>query len=166
MKTTLKSTFAAGATAAFMVMLGGEAEAEPVFSSWYGPGFEGGATASGEVFRAAAHTAAHPSLPFGTQLLVSYGGRRVIVEVNDRGPYAGDRGLDLSQAAAERIGLTAVGVDAVDVRILAGSGGNGRSASGGDRDGCAALLFARPYLKVLGAWHPEGVCGRRSGPDE
>ncbi len=126
MKPTTKVTLAAGATVASMVasiaLSPGKAEAEPVVSSWYGPGFEGNATASGEFFTADGHTAAHPNLPFGTELLVSYGGQQALVRVNDRGPYAGGRGLDLSRAAAEKIGLTSAGADTVDVQVL-GTGG-------------------------------------------
>lgn len=148
MKATLKSMLVAGAMSAFMAVSGGEAGAEPALSSWYGPGFGGGVTASGEVYRAGARTAAHPSLPFGTRLLVTYGERQVVVEVNDRGPYVGDRDIDLSQAAADDIGLTAAGTGAVDVRSLADSGYE--RASRKDRDDRDdTLLFERPYLKIL-----------------
>lgn len=88
-------------------------------ASWYGPGFAGRRTASGEVFDPGALTAAHKTLPFGTRLLVRNpdNGRSVWVRVNDRGPYAGGRDLDLSQGAAEAIGLGGVGQ--VIVRIAA-----------------------------------------------
>lgn len=80
MKPTTKATLAAGATVASMVasitLPAVKAEAEPVVSSWYGTGLEGNATASGEVFTADGDTAAHPNLPFGTELLVTYGGGR------------------------------------------------------------------------------------------
>lgn len=99
----------------------GRANAEPVFSSWYGPGFEGNYTASGEIFDPYDYTAASPYLPFGTELRVCYQGC-VTVRVNDRGPYAGGREMDLSQGAAEAIGLTEVGVDYVDVTMLDSSG--------------------------------------------
>jgi rare lipoprotein A len=121
MKPMFKAAFAAGATAAFMAAYGGKAEAEPVVSSWYGPGFEGSETANGEVYTTGGYTAAHPSLPFGTELLITYGERQAVVRVNDRGPYAEDRGLDLSQAAAAEIGLDASGADEVDLRVLADS---------------------------------------------
>ena len=95
MKFTTKATLAAGATVASMVasitLPAVKAEAEPVVSSWYGPGLEGNATASGEVFTADGDTAAHPNLPFGTELLVTYGGRQALVRVNDRGPHGGGR---------------------------------------------------------------------------
>ena len=94
-----------------------KASAEPVVSSWYGPGLEGALTASGEPFDPYDYTAASPYLPFGTRLYVCYQGC-VTVRVNDRGPYVYGRELDLSQAAAEAIGLSYVGVDVVDVTVL------------------------------------------------
>jgi rare lipoprotein A len=70
-ETALKAALTAGTLAAF----GGEANAELSVSSWYGPGFERSTTASGEVYRTDARTAAHLSLPFGTKVLVTYGER-------------------------------------------------------------------------------------------
>ena len=99
---------------AFMAFGNDRAEADTVLASWYGPGFDGQLTASGEVFDAHGYTAAHNTLPLGTEITVSYAGRSVDVVVNDRGPYSGDRELDLSQGAAEYLGLTAAGVDYVD----------------------------------------------------
>ena len=169
MKPTTKATLAAGATVASMVasiaLSPGKAEAEPVVSSWYGPGFEGNATASGEVFTADGHTAAHPNLPFGTELLVTYGGRQAVVRVNDRGPHAAGRGLDLSRAAAEKIGLTGAGADTVDVQVLGAAGNPANHTTGyrtrsperTSRSSDSALswgaeaLRERPHLKVLGA---------------
>ena len=71
-------------------------------ASWYGPYFHGRQTATGEIFDQNDLTAAHPSLPFGTYLKVTnlLTGKRVIVRINDRGPYWGDRSLDLSRQAA------------------------------------------------------------------
>ena len=91
-----------------------QAEAEEALASWYGPGFSGLPTASGEPYDPYGLTAAHKTMPLGTELLVSYGGSAVEVTVNDRGPYVGERELDLSQGAAEVLGLTEVGVDYVD----------------------------------------------------
>jgi rare lipoprotein A len=89
-------------------------------ASWYGPGFHGNLTANGETFNQNAMTAAHPSLPFGTRLRVTNqaNGRSVMVRVNDRGPYAGDRILDLSAGAADVIGLTDMGVAYVTIEIM------------------------------------------------
>lgn len=99
----------------FLVLGADHANAEEVLASWYGPDYLGLPTASGEPYDASGYTASHKSLPFGTPLEVSYGGKSVQVTVNDRGPFTEDRGLDLSQAAAEELGLTGAGVDYVDV---------------------------------------------------
>jgi rare lipoprotein A len=100
----------------FLVLGGGCAEAKVGLASWYGPGFEGLPTASGEPYDPYGFTAAHKTMPLGTELVVRYGGHSVQVTVNDRGPYVGDRELDLSQGAAEAIGLTHAGVDYVKYR--------------------------------------------------
>ena len=80
-------------------------------ASWYGKRFHGRRTASGERFNMYTLTAAHPSLPFGTLLRVRHleSGREVVVRVNDRGPYARGRILDLSHAAAEALGMIDAG---------------------------------------------------------
>lgn len=78
-------------------------------ASWYGPGFEGQSTASGQIFDSSLFTAASRDLPLGTWLYVTHEGRGVVVLVNDRGPYIDDRVLDLSQAAAEAIGISGLG---------------------------------------------------------
>jgi rare lipoprotein A len=84
----------------------GDALAEGV-ASFYGPGFEGRRTANGERFDPGALTAAHRTLPFGTCLRVRNlgNGREVEVRVNDRGPFAGGRILDVSTAAARILGM-------------------------------------------------------------
>lgn len=90
------------------------ANAETALASWYGPGFEGLPTASGEPYDPSGYTAASKTLPLGTELIVSYQGNSVPVTINDRGPYVGSRDLDLSQAAAQTLGLDQAGVDYVD----------------------------------------------------
>lgn len=107
--------------AASLVFTQEEASAEPLVSSYYGAELAGNPTASGELFDPYDYTAAHPYLPFGTELFVCYEGC-VTVRVNDRGPYVAGRDIDLSQAAAETIGLTYVGVDVVDATVV-GNGG-------------------------------------------
>lgn len=79
-------------------------------------------TASGERFNQWGLTCAHRTLPIGTRLLVSHGGRSVVVRVNDRGPAAWTgRSIDLSRGAATRIGLISSGTGAVHVQVLGGS---------------------------------------------
>jgi len=122
---------------AFLVLSDGHAATKVGLASWYGPGFEGQPTASGEIFNPHGFTAAHNTLPMGTELIVSYGGRAVKVVVNDRGPYSGGRELDLSQGAAEYLGLTYAGVDYVDYSVV-GGGGYGIDEPTQDATGSAA----------------------------
>ena len=115
MKNLLKVFVLAGVMAFALAATEKDASAEPVLTSWYGPGLEGNLTANGEIFNKWDYTAAHPYLPFGTLLQVCYADC-VTVRVNDRGPYIHGRGLDLSQGSAQAVGLS--GVDYVDVQIV------------------------------------------------
>ena len=87
-------------------------------ASWYGPGFAGRKTANGERFNPAEYTAAHRTLPFGSRVRVSMGGRSVVVRINDRGPFHGGRVIDLSQAAADELGLRRAGSGRVELALL------------------------------------------------
>lgn len=89
-------------------------------ASWYGPQFHGQRTASGEVFDEAALTAAHPTLPIPSLVQVTNleNGREVIVRVNDRGPFVGDRLIDMSRGAATVLGFEQSGQTRVNVRYL------------------------------------------------
>jgi len=87
-------------------------------ASWYGAHWAGRKTASGERFNPHHLTAASRSLPMGTRLLVSYGRRHVTVKINDRGPYIRGRVLDLSEAAASRLGIKNSGTAKVKMRVL------------------------------------------------
>ncbi|MBR1154108.1 septal ring lytic transglycosylase RlpA family protein [Bradyrhizobium sp. JYMT SZCCT0428] len=87
-------------------------------ASFYG-NESGSKTASGQRFNQNAMTAAHRSLPFGTKLRVTHGGRSVIVTINDRGPFIKGRVLDLSTGAASAVGLTrAKGVGRVTAEVV------------------------------------------------
>ena len=86
-------------------------------ASFYG-NESGSKTASGQRFNQEAMTAAHRSLPFGTKLRVTHGGRSVVVTVNDRGPFVRGRVLDLSTGAARAIGLTSAGVGRVTAEVV------------------------------------------------
>jgi rare lipoprotein A len=87
--------------------------------SYYAEKFQGRKTASGQRFDKNAFTAAHRSLPFGTKVAVTNlaNGKSVIVEINDRGPYAEDRILDLSPAAARKIGLLGRGTVKAKIEV-------------------------------------------------
>lgn len=89
-------------------------------ASWYGPGFHGKTTSSGERFNQYAMTAAHKILPLGTKVRVTNlgNGKSVIVRINDRGPFADDRVIDLSRAAGTRIGIVANGTGRVRIQSI------------------------------------------------
>lgn len=88
-----------------------------VKASWYGPGLAGKKTTSGEVYNPKALTAASKTLPIGSVVKVTnpQNGKSVNVRINDRGPFVPGRSLDLSQRAAEKIGVTHKGVARVKV---------------------------------------------------
>ncbi len=90
------------------------------WASWYGPGFNGNLSANGEIFNENDLTAAHKELPFGTLVRVTNldNGRSVVVRINDRGPYAGDRILDLSAGAARVLGMIDSGVAPIQLDVL------------------------------------------------
>ena len=92
---------------------------EVCLASWYGPGFHGRQAASGEVYNMYEYTAAHKILPIGTYVLVKNleNGRELVVRINDRGPFVGDRCIDLSYASALALGL--VGKGTARVKIIA-----------------------------------------------
>jgi rare lipoprotein A len=97
------------------------ADASKVTASWYdcakpGECSKSKITASGEKFNPNALTAAHKTLPFGTRVKVTYKGKSVIVRINDRGPFIKGRSIDLSRAAAKKIGCK--GVCVVTIKVL------------------------------------------------
>lgn len=86
-------------------------------ASWYGPGLQGNKTTNGETFDQKKMTAAHPSLPMGTKAKVTNleNGKKVEVKINDRGPYVGDRAIDLSRAAAKKLDMEEDGTTQVKI---------------------------------------------------
>lgn len=99
-------------------------------ASWYGPGFHGNKTANGERYDMHLLTAAHRTLPLGSIAVVRSmsSGREVTVRINDRGPFARGRVLDLSLAGAQALGMTGAGTDQVELRVV---GYQGRTADMG-----------------------------------
>ena len=89
-------------------------------ASYYAAKFQGRRTASGEAFDNGALTAAHRSLPFGSMVRVTNpaNGKSVVVRINDRGPFHAGRVLDMSRAAAERLGLIARGHGQVELALV------------------------------------------------
>lgn len=89
-------------------------------ASWYGAQFQGKKTASGERFNMRELTAAHRTLPFGKRILVKSltTGKTVSVRINDRGPFHGNRVLDMSYAAAAELDIVRKGQDMIEIRLL------------------------------------------------
>lgn len=144
----------------------GGAAPERGIASWYGPGFHGNYTASGERYDMQAMTAAHRSLPFGTIVEVKNleNGRSACVRINDRGPFLKNRILDLSQAAARELGvlgpgtalveLVAVGTEPIGPRAFAVQVGAFQEP--GSADELAARLrpdFSAVVVRSDDVWH-------------
>ena len=89
-------------------------------ASWYGPGFDGRATASGEIYDMYDHTAAHKTLPLGTVVEVRNrnNGKRTRVRINDRGPFVRGRVIDLSYTAAKDLDMLGPGTAPIELRVL------------------------------------------------
>ncbi|EJU09503.1 putative lipoprotein [Sphingomonas sp. LH128] len=89
-------------------------------ASFYGRHLKGARTASGERYAPDGLTAAHRTLPFGTQVQVTNpaNGEVVVVTINDRGPFHGNRVIDLSDAAADELGITRMGSGKVELAVL------------------------------------------------
>jgi rare lipoprotein A len=106
-------------------------QGEEGVASWYGRPFDGRRAASGEIFSMYDMTAAHRTLPFGTQVKVHdlENGRDVTVRINDRGPFVEGRIIDLSYAAAQAMGMN--GIARVQLEILGVSPDSGAGAGGG-----------------------------------
>jgi rare lipoprotein A len=115
-------------------------------ASWYGPQFHGKMTANGEIFDQHQMTAAHPTLPMPVLARVTNleNGRSVIVRINDRGPFAAGREIDLSRKAAEELGFVQKGTAKVRVQYI------GRAPlDGGIGDGTAvAETFVAPRVET------------------
>jgi len=120
-------------------------------ASWYGPGFAGRRTASGEIFDPGQLTAAHRTLPFGTVLRVTNlaNGLSVQVRINDRGPFKPDRVIDLSRAAAEEIDMVRSGLSRVRVEPLQFGAGAVRLAVAPDLRGFEARSEQYPAGQLL-----------------
>lgn len=125
--TTLKALLAAvmfaGTVTVGTVAMPGDVFADSISTgaaSYYGKRFHGRTTANGEKFNMNSMTAAHKTLPFGTKVKVTNrrNGKSVVVRINDRGPYHGNRVIDLSRGAASKIGMIQSGTAKVDLEIL------------------------------------------------
>ena len=117
-------------------------------ASWYGPTFHGQRTSSGEIFDEMALTAAHPTLPVPSLVQVTNleNGREVIVRVNDRGPFVGERLIDMSRGAAQALGFEQAGQARVNVRYLGPA--PRRVNADGSQAAPSAPVAAAPAMRV------------------
>src|SRR5688500_17815752 len=108
----------------YTVLASADGYVERGVASWYGPGFHGRRASSGEPYDMYAMTAAHPTLPLPTYVKVTNleNGKTAVVKVNDRGPFKDDRLIDLSYAAAQKLGVWRNGTALVEVRTITPAG--------------------------------------------
>jgi rare lipoprotein A len=129
-------------------------------ASWYGPGFHGAAAANGETYDQEAMTAAHPTLPLQSLVQVTnlQNGREVIVRITDRGPFVGERLIDLSRRAADALGFQTNGTTRVHVRYLGPAPrryGAGPSPSRNTQP--AAPIVSQPAAEPTPAYEPAPI---------
>jgi len=126
-------------------------------ASWYGKQFHGNRTATGEIYDMLGMTAAHPTLPLPSYVRVTNlrNGRSVIVRVNDRGPFKSDRIIDLSYAAAAKLGIAAAGTGEVELERITMS----QIASGDYRRGAATTVAAAAPPRAVTPPLAEPVAG-------
>ena len=112
--------YALASTLLIVAVAGNAADSQRGIASYYADSLHGNPTASGEPYDKNAMTAAHKTYPFGSEVTVTYlrTGKSVQVRINDRGPHVKDRIIDLSAAAAEKIGLKQAGVGEVTVELV------------------------------------------------
>jgi len=132
--------------------------AEPSYSetgtaSWYGPGFHGRQTATGETYDENALTAAHPTLPLNAMVQVTNldNGRDVLVRINDRGPFVDERLIDMSRKGAQMLGFEQSGTARVSVRYVGPAGANAASQSMAAQNGPRSLLPPEATARFMNA---------------
>jgi len=111
----------------YHVMASSEGWVERGTASWYGPGFHAASTSLGERYDMYGMTAAHKTLPIPCYAEVTNlrNGRKVVVRINDRGPFVGDRIIDLSYTAAAKLDMLMAGTAPVEIRVISPGGGPG-----------------------------------------
>lgn len=118
-------------------------------ASYYADKYHGRKTSNGEVFNMYDLTAAHKTLPFNTKVKVTNlsNGKSVIVRINDRGPFVKGREIDLSKAAAVKIGMIKSGTAKVSLEIIGGSGASGQNILQGQKAGASDVPSASDFAK-------------------
>jgi rare lipoprotein A len=142
----------------YYVMARSEGWVERGTASWYGPGFHAASTSLGEPYDMYAMTAAHKTLPIPAYAEVTNlrNGRKVVVRINDRGPFVGDRIIDLSYTAAAKLDMLAAGTAPVEVRVIGpGSPGGAGSAQPPVLPTAPAVPPPAPPVTVVNAPVPQ-----------
>jgi rare lipoprotein A len=134
----------------YYVMANGAGHVERGVASWYGPGFHAQNTSNGEPYDMYAMTAAHKTLPLPSYARVTNvaNGRSVVVRINDRGPFVGDRIIDLSHTAAAKLDMLRAGTAEVEVVVLAAPANNPDTAA-------VALAPTAPRTSAAASTAPE-----------
>ena len=152
----------------YHVMPSSEGYHEVGIASWYGSKFHGRRTSSGEPYDMHLATAAHKSLPLPTYAEVTNldNGNKVIVKINDRGPFKDDRIIDMSYGAALRLGMTQTGTARVEVRAIDPSAIHISAAPAPQETSRSADTDADTNADASGTWLQAGAYGRREGAEE
>lgn len=123
-------------------------------ASWYGPGFHGKKTASGEKYDMFDYTAAHSSLPLDTVVRVKNlkTNKEVVLRINDRGPFVGDRVLDVSLTAARELGMIGPGTAPINLKVIKAGETRLASKSSGNRVAKASDKAPNPFFSTKRLW--------------
>ncbi len=123
-------------------------------ASWYGPGFHGKKTASGEKYDMFDYTAAHSSLPLDTVVRVKNlkTDKEVVLRINDRGPFVGDRVLDVSLTAARELGMIGPGTAPINLKVIKPGETRLTSKSSGNRLAKAEDKTPKPFFSTKRLW--------------
>jgi rare lipoprotein A len=137
----------------YYVMASSEGWVERGTASWYGPGFHSASTSLGEPYDMYAMTAAHKTLPIPAYAEVTNlrNGRKVLVRINDRGPFIGDRIIDLSYTAAAKLDMLTAGTAPVEVRVVSPSSGSAPSSGSPKSPPAPSLAPPSPAVTVVNA---------------
>ena len=137
-------------------------------ASWYGSKFHGRRTSSGEPYDMHLATAAHKTLPLPSYAEVTNldNGRKVIVKINDRGPFKDDRLIDMSYGAALRLDMIATGTARVDVRVIDVSAAGATTTVPVSATGATTASTVTGSVEEAGTWLQAGAYGRREGAEK
>ncbi len=148
----------------YMIWNGTTSYIEEGTASWYGPGFHGQKTSNGEIYNQKGFTAAHKNLPLPSYLKVTNlrNGKKVIVRVNDRGPFVGDRIIDLSEGSARAIDMVGTGTSKVRIELINVSSNGTYTNAYGKPAGVKQQQYAQVVNKNTSSYQHIGAATSRS----